>query len=162
MGSGKTAVGKVLARRLALPFVDTDAMVERAAGMAVSRLFRLRGEPVFRRLESRAVSRAARGGARVVATGGGATLDPRSVAAMRRTGVVVWLKVPFAAAFARIERDGARLRPLVLGRTRAERRRNLKALFIARARFYRAAADFAVVADAPPARVAELVLQRFS
>lgn len=162
MGSGKTAVGKALALRLRRPFLDTDTMVERAARMTVAEVFLRKGEPFFRRLESRAVRRAAAGRGQVVATGGGAALDPKNVAAMRRKGIVVWLRASFASVLRRIERDGTRLRPLVLGRTRAERRRNLKALFTARARLYRTAADLPVVADAPPARVAELILRRFS
>lgn len=160
MGSGKTVVGKLLARQLRLPFVDTDAMVSRTDGKSVEAIFRHRREPLFRRLEARAVRQACSGPARVVATGGGAVLVPGNVRAMMRAGTVVWLKVPFKTAVRRIEREGAFRRPLAAGETPAARRQALHALFAARVPWYRKAAHLAVDADAPPARVTDRILKR--
>ena len=92
MGSGKSSVGRRLARRLGLPFADSDELVERAAGRSVREIFAERGEAAFRDLERRAVA-AAGGG--VFAVAGGAVLDEGSRAALRaRATHVVWLDAP--------------------------------------------------------------------
>ena len=94
MGSGKTTVGKRVARIRGLPFTDVDRLVEGRAAKSVMEIFRQDGEDAFRRLESAEIGRlatrtAGHGEGRVIATGGGVVLDTRSVEAMRRTGVVV-------------------------------------------------------------------------
>ncbi len=160
MGSGKTATGRVLARRLARPFMDTDRFVERTAGMPVPAIFRRRGESFFRKLEARAVRRIASGKPSVAATGGGAVLDPGNVRAMRRAGIVVWLRVPFAEACRRIERQGPARRPLADGKTAAERRRALRALFSRRRPLYRRAADLAVPVRGSPGAIAARIMAR--
>jgi shikimate kinase len=96
MGSGKSSVGRRLARRLGLPFADSDELVERAAGRSVREIFAERGEAAFRDLERRAVADgcAAAGGG-VFAVAGGAVLDEGSRAALRaRATHVVWLDAP--------------------------------------------------------------------
>jgi shikimate kinase len=91
MGTGKSAVGRELARRLGRPFVDLDVAIERAAGTSVAALFARRGEPAFRRLERRALLKAAERRGLVVALGGGALLDKRNLALVEKTGVLVQL-----------------------------------------------------------------------
>src|SRR5437867_10183399 len=91
MGTGKSEVGRRLARRLGRAFVDTDAMVEARAGKPVAAVFTDEGEPAFRRLERDAVADAAASGEAVVAVGGGAVLDPVNVATLRAAGVVICL-----------------------------------------------------------------------
>ena len=78
MGTGKTTVGKRLAKRLGWEFVDLDALIEARTGRAIADIFTQHGEPVFRRLEQRWIRRVARGDQQVIATGGGAFLDPEN------------------------------------------------------------------------------------
>ncbi len=92
MGSGKSTIGRGLARRLGWRFVDTDEMVRRAAaGRDIPSLFRDEGEAAFRDRESRAICEAVEGKGQVIATGGGAVLRPENVARLRAAGTVVWL-----------------------------------------------------------------------
>ncbi len=91
MGTGKTAVGKRLAKRLGWPLVDIDEQIETSAQMPIGRLFEERGEAVFRRLERRIISRVTRGDHQVIATGGGAFVEPASRAKLKGSGQVVCL-----------------------------------------------------------------------
>src|SRR5262245_10307958 len=93
MASGKSTVGRRLARLLDRRFVDTDAEIERAAGRSIRSIFARQGEKAFRRMEERAVTSASRLKDAVVAVGGGAVLHPASVARMRRSGRVIYLAV---------------------------------------------------------------------
>ncbi|MFH1725897.1 MAG: shikimate kinase [Elusimicrobiota bacterium] len=152
MASGKTSVGRALARRLGRAFVDTDAEIARAEGRGIPRIFAEDGEAAFRRMEERAISRASRGGGLVVAVGGGAVTRPRNVAAMRRSGRVVYLEASFAVLRARAERDGARKRPVW---------REAKRLLPRRRPVYRRVADLKVRAGlGSPERVAERIARR--
>lgn len=92
MGSGKSTVGRRLAERLGMAFVDTDVLVERAARLSVAEIFQRYGEPRFRALERRAISRASVGRRQVIATGGGAVMDPRNRSRLRHAGLTIWLK----------------------------------------------------------------------
>jgi shikimate kinase len=91
MGTGKTTVGRLLARRLGRPFVDTDALIEEGAGMTVAAIFAGEGEAAFRRLESEVCRRVASSGGQVVALGGGALLDGGNRATLESAGVLVLL-----------------------------------------------------------------------
>jgi len=112
MGSGKTRIGRELARRLALPFADCDPAVEKAAGKSIRRLFLEDGEERFRELEAVALRRLGQGRGTVVATGGGAVTRRENIALMRRQGRVVYLQVPFETAARRVGSGGAKARPL--------------------------------------------------
>lgn len=92
MGSGKTTVGRILATRLGWDFVDTDQLVEERSGMAIPELFATHGEAGFRALETEVIREVSRGDRQVIATGGGAVLDPANRLALRMAGVVVHLK----------------------------------------------------------------------
>lgn len=106
-GSGKTAAGRALARRLGFPLFDTDEMVEAAAGKPIARIFAEEGEDHFRDLERRAVEQAcARGGA-VIATGGGAMAQLATRAALQRGGFIVALDASPETIYARITADHA-------------------------------------------------------
>ena len=102
MGTGKTAVGRALAARLGLAFVDTDAVVEERAGRPVARIFAEDGEERFRRLESEAVASAGDREGAVIATGGGVVLRPENMARLRRRGMVVALRAAPEAIVARV------------------------------------------------------------
>lgn len=116
-GAGKSTVGRVLAQRLGVDFRDTDADVEKTAGMTVADIFVERGEATFRQLERRAVAEALDSHEGVLALGGGAVLDPDTRAALRDR-VVVFLDVGLADAVRRV--GLARDRPLLLGNPRAQ------------------------------------------
>ena len=129
-GSGKTTVGRVLAARLDVPFIDTDAEIERRAGRSIPRIFAEDGEADFRALERQVVqdvSHAER--PVVVSTGGGAPLDEQSRRTMQAAGRIVWLDAPTNVLAQRLAGSGAD-RPLLSGegtdrtleRLRAERR----------------------------------------
>ncbi len=157
MGSGKTTVGRIAARQLGWRFIDIDRVVRRRSGMAVDRIFRERGEGAFRRLESRALAEAARGRDQVVATGGGAAGLRANVAAMRASGLVVWLNVSFVRAARRIQKQGAARRPLAPRGPREP----LKRLFASRLELYRKAAHWSVPAGgAAPSRIAARIVRR--
>src|ERR1700752_1096640 len=108
MGSGKSEVGRRLARRLGRAFIDTDELIEAHAGKSVASIFADDGEAAFRRLERDAVADAARRGEAVVALGGGAVLDPANVTVLRAAGVVICLTARPDAILARVGRGADR------------------------------------------------------
>jgi shikimate kinase len=116
MGTGKSTVGKRLAKRLGWAFVDVDREIEERAGMPIARIFSERGEPVFRRLERRAISRVAKGTEQVIATGGGAFMNPESRAKLRAAGPVICLTAKPQVILARVGKR-AETRPLLGGPT---------------------------------------------
>jgi shikimate kinase len=140
MGTGKTAVGKRLAKRLGWRFVDVDALIEASASMPVARIFAERGEPVFRRLERRAITRILRGHEQVIATGGGAFLDPQSRARLRASGPVICLTAQPRAILARV---GRRLKTRPLLRGHGDPLARIRTLLSQRARAY-AQADLTI------------------
>jgi shikimate kinase/3-dehydroquinate synthase len=93
MGAGKTSIGRRVALRLGLPFRDADAEIEKAAGCTVTELFTKFGEAAFREGERRVIRRLLAGPPIVLATGGGAFMDPQTREAIRQAGVSVWLRV---------------------------------------------------------------------
>ena len=108
MGAGKSSIGRKLAQRLNLPFVDADAEIERAAGMSISDIFAKHGEPYFRAGEARVIARLLEGGPQVLATGGGAFMHPQSREAIRAKGISVWLKAEYDVLMKRIKRRSDR------------------------------------------------------
>lgn len=94
MGAGKSTVGRRLAKRLGLPFVDSDDAIEDAAGYSAAEVFERFGEADFRDGERRLVARLLEGDARVIATGGGAYVDPRTRKLLNERAITVWLDAP--------------------------------------------------------------------
>jgi shikimate kinase len=94
MGVGKSTVGRRLARRLSLPCVDSDAAIEDAAGLSPAEVFERYGEHDFRDGERRLVARLVEGSVRVIATGGGAFVDPRTRELLNSRAITVWLDAP--------------------------------------------------------------------
>jgi len=108
MGSGKSSIGRRLAGRLAIPFVDADAEIEAAASMTIAEIFEAHGEPYFRAGEARVIARLLEHGPQVLATGGGAFMNRDTRAAIRLKGVSIWLKAELEVLVKRIKRRGDR------------------------------------------------------
>ncbi len=104
MGSGKTSIGKRLAARLNLPFVDADNEIESAAGMTISDIFAVHGEADFRAGEVKVVARLLDAGPQVLATGGGAFMNATTRANIAARGVSVWLQADFDVLMRRVRK----------------------------------------------------------
>jgi shikimate kinase len=104
MGAGKSSIGRRVALRLGIPFIDADAEIEKAAGMSVSDIFAIRGEAEFRAGEARVIARLLESGPQVLATGGGAFVNPETRAAVAAKGISIWLKADFDVLLKRIRR----------------------------------------------------------
>ena len=108
MGVGKSTVGRRLARRLGLSFVDSDAEIEDASGYPAAEMFERYGEQDFRDGERRLVARLVEGDVRVIATGGGAYVDPRTRKLLNERAITVWLDAPVEILAERTSRRDTR------------------------------------------------------
>jgi shikimate kinase/3-dehydroquinate synthase len=111
MGTGKTAVGELVASRLGRPFLDTDTLIEQRAGRPIAKIFAESGEPAFRQLEAQVVAQAANCAGSVIATGGGVVLDRANMDRLRRNGVIIALQADAQSILARV--GGGACRPLL-------------------------------------------------
>ena len=153
MGAGKSSIGKRLAVRLGIPFIDADAEIESAAGMTISEIFSAHGEPYFRAGEARVIARLLESGPQVLATGGGAFMNADTRALVAVKGISVWLKADFDILMRRIKRRTDR--PLLKTEDPAA---TLKALMAERYPMY-AEADLAVESrEAPHETIVEEII----
>ena len=104
MGAGKTAVGRRLANRLDLPFIDADTEIEVAAGASIGEIFAEHGEAYFRQGERKVIARLLENGPQVLATGGGAYTNPDTRANIKARGLSVWLKADIKVLMKRVGR----------------------------------------------------------
>lgn len=114
MGVGKSTVGRRLAVRLGLPFVDADHEIEAAAGMTIADIFERFGEPYFRDGERRVIARLIDGRPKVIATGGGAFINDETRALILNSAVAIWLDAEPRVLASRVSRRDTR--PLLRGR----------------------------------------------
>jgi shikimate kinase len=108
MGAGKSSIGRRLAARLGIPFIDADAEIESAAGMTIPEIFDKHGEPYFRAGEARVIARLLDGGPQVLATGGGSLMDAQTRALIGGKGVSIWLKADIDVLLKRTKRRNDR------------------------------------------------------
>jgi shikimate kinase len=111
MGAGKSSIGRRLSARLGVPFVDADTEIESAAGMTIPEIFQMHGEPYFRAGEARVIARLLDGEPGVLATGGGAVIDPHTRELIAEKGVSIWLNADIDVLIKRTKRRSDR--PLV-------------------------------------------------
>lgn len=150
MGAGKTTVGKRLARALKRRFVDCDHELERRTGVTIPLIFEIEGEAGFRAREKKLVDELTQEAGIVLATGGGAVLDPDNRTALRERGLVVYLHAPVELLAARTRNDSNR--PLLKTGDRAGK---LRALMEQREPLYRDVAD--VLVDTGALNLVEIV-----
>ncbi len=151
MCCGKSTVGRLLATRLGLPFIDLDRMIEDRVGPLLPFVQR-EGEEAFRAVESEVLSEADSWPRSVIATGGGTPTVPGNLEIMRKSGTLIWLDVPMHALMPRIERAGGD-RPLLFGLRGDALLERVRELLDARSRFY-AMAAFRIPGDGTPDEVA--------
>ena len=111
MGAGKSSIGRRLASRLGIPFVDADTEIVSAAGMTIPEIFEKHGEPYFRAGEARVIARLLDNGPQVLATGGGSVMDPQTRALIGQKSISIWLKADIDVLLKRTKRRNDR--PLV-------------------------------------------------
>jgi len=145
MGVGKSSIGRRLATRLGIPFVDADAEIEKAAGMSIADIFAHRGEADFRSGEARVIARLLEAGPQVLAAGGVAFMNAATREAIREKGVSVWLKADLEVLLRRISKRRNE-RPLLQN---ADPESTLRALLIEREPVY-AQADLTVLSREVP------------
>lgn len=153
MGSGKSTVGRILAKKLHTFFIDSDTLIEAREGMTVSDIFAHYGEAYFRDQEqacldwiSGSISNS------VISTGGGLPVHAKGI---KKAGRIVFLKSGLETILKRIEHDGSGQRPL------AENREKTASIFAERLAFYEELSDIAVDAEQPAEEVAEAILGSF-
>lgn len=108
MGAGKTAVGRVLAQRLAVPFLDSDAAIEEAAQATIPEIFARDGEAFFRAREAEVIARLLSGPPAILSTGGGAFMQERVRELIRESGVALWLDADLATLWSRVRHRDTR------------------------------------------------------
>ncbi|MEC3861152.1 shikimate kinase [Mesobacterium sp. TK19101] len=160
MGAGKTAVGKALAAQLGVPFLDSDAEIERAANMTIAEIFERDGEPFFRQKESQVIGRLLDEERGILSTGGGAFMSAENREMISERGVSVWLNADLDLLWNRVKHKDTR--PLLRG---ADPYGTLKRLYETRVPLYARAdlnvrSDKTYSVDMMAKKVIEALLQR--
>ena len=138
MGSGKSVTGKLIAEKLGFTFVDMDSFLEKQSGMSVNDIFKTLGEPSFRRMETEAAKQLGQKDSLVIATGGGAVLNPQNVNYLKANGIVFLLDVTADTVKNRLKNDASR--PLLA----KDKENTIENLLSERKAAYLSAADYII------------------
>lgn len=149
MGTGKTSVGKCLARELNLKFIDTDDLIEKEAGICINEIFAKFGEEYFRRLESKVIAEVSSDENMIIATGGGAVINPANLLALKKNGILVCLTASIDAILSRVGSGDER--PLISG---GDKREKISNILKSREPFYKKAD---VIVDTTTKSIKEVV-----
>ncbi|MBQ7835530.1 MAG: shikimate kinase [Ruminiclostridium sp.] len=152
MGCGKSHIGRLISDRLNCTFVDLDSYIEEKEGMTIPQIFDKHGEPHFRKLEEKYICEMPENS--VVATGGGAIINPVTAESARKAGAVVFLDTDFELCYERIKGDTHR--PLVMKNTKEQ----LLELFNKRREIYLAHSEFTVNSDRSDKEIAAEVIEK--
>ncbi len=158
MGSGKSAVGRALAELLGYDFVDTDDLIVRRTGKTIPQIFEEHGETGFRALESEVILTLEGSLSRVIATGGGAVIDPQNRQVFRRIGHTVYLKASPRELYQRIKNDANR--PLIANSPNP--RKEIERILLDREPFYKKADITVETDDLSVAEVADYLLDEMA
>ncbi|MSP48312.1 MAG: shikimate kinase [Alphaproteobacteria bacterium] len=154
MGAGKTSIGRRLAQRLGLAFVDSDHEIETAAGCTIETIFEMYGERAFRDCERRVIGRLLEEPVQIIATGGGAFMDAETRATVKSRGLSVWLRADLDLLLHRVARRANR--PLL---KRGDPREILAGLIAERHPVYAEADATVDTRDAPPDVTVDAVIE---
>ena len=154
MGCGKTHIGKLLAKALGRPFVDLDSYIVQKEKRSIPEIFSEAGEPYFRKKEAECIRELSDG--YVVATGGGALINPETAEYANKSGIVVFLDAAFGVCYSRIKNDTNR--PLVVSNTKEQ----LRELYNKRRAVYRRHAEYTVKAHRKAALTVKAILDLIS
>ncbi len=161
-GSGKTTVGRELAKIRGCDFVDTDYWIVRAALKTIAEIFAEEGEASFRAWEVEAIAQAVALGPAVISVGGGAVLDPQNVMALRGAATIVWLTAPTEVLWDRIQSDPASqsARPSLTNMSGLD---EIRAMLAQRKAAYESAADVVIdTSNTLPQEIAEQIARRLA
>jgi len=157
MGCGKTTVGKLLAQRLDMTFIDMDDEIENSAGKSISRIFEEDGEPDFRQLESQVAKDLCHGTQQIIAAGGGAVLDPANVAVFQKNGTIFCLLASPDIILKRVANEAHR--PLL---ENGDKARKILDLLNSRREIYNALPNGIDTSELSPSAVADRIIKLFS
>lgn len=117
-GTGKTTVGKILAQRTGMDFIDTDELIEKRMDLSIQQIVAQRGWRFFRDLEKKVISEVADKDFKIIAAGGGSVLEAENAQALKKNGLIVWLKADLKVIWARLAKDAETTakRPSLTGR----------------------------------------------
>ena len=152
MGSGKTTIGKAVAQRIDYPFFDSDHVIEEKCGTSISTIFSLEGEQGFRKRESEVIQYLCSHKNIVIATGGGAVLNPNNRNILKNSGIVIYLKASIETLWQRTSQD--RTRPLL---EQKNPRQVLENIYNDRDKIYASIADYTV--DTSKTNISTLIIQ---
>ena len=142
MASGKSVVARKLATKLKMPLTDTDTLIENEKGMKIRNIFKVHGEPYFRKLEKEIVKKISGLKGVIISTGGGIVLNAENCRILRKCGTVFYLKANANAILNRIKKIGANERPLLMGKPNLKDK--IKRLLKLRTPYYQGCAHYVI------------------